>query len=188
MSNDKNNTLLRRMLSELTPEAFFHPVWTHWISNSANYSSDSIRQLLSNLLLEHIEDDLVSNCQVIFLCAFLQLRLGEHAAALASIEQAWKLAETHSMYQISRSAAWGACAICASWGNYQEALNWLSKLQEKLKEPNEWILLDILELFRQILEAPALYSRGELLDWLLRWGQLPLTENPNQPRGGEKAH
>lgn len=186
MSNDQNQTFLRRTLSELLPNAFFHPVWTHWVSHSADDSSDSIRHLLQNLLMEQIEDDLASKCQCIFLCAYLQSRLGEHAAALASIDQAWKLAEKHSLHQISCCAAWGACAICVRWGNYQEALDWLSRLQEKLKETHEWILLNILELFRQILEAPVPYSRGELSGWLLHWGELPLSETPNRPRA-EKA-
>jgi DNA-binding SARP family transcriptional activator len=187
MSNDQSNIFLRRMLSELLPDAFFHPVWTHWVGNSANDSSDSIRHLLQNLLLERIEDDLASNCQCVFLCAYLQSRLGEHAAALASIEQVWKLAETHNMHQVSRCAAWGACAICVRWGNYPQALDWMNKLQEKLKETHEWILVDILELFRQILEAPVPSSRGELLGWLLRWGELPPAETPNRLKGGEKA-
>lgn len=187
MSNDQNNTFLRRTLSELLPDAFFHPVWTHWVSNSADYSSDFIRHLLQNLLLEQNEDDLVSNCEVIFLCAYLQSRLSEHAAALASIDQAWKLAETHGLQQIARCAAWGGCAICVRGGDYEKASDWLRKLQEKLKETHEWVLIDVLELFKQILEAPVPDTNGELFDWLLRWGEWPLPETAYPSKSGHRT-
>jgi len=186
MSRDKNQLFLSRQLSQLLPDVFFHPVWIHFARKIANYSPDFIQYLLHNLQLEQIRDDLVRNCQVIFMCAYLQSRLGDHATALASIEQTWKLAETHSLQQIARCAAWGACAICVRRGNYQEAADWLSRLQEKLKEKHEWVLIDVLELFKQNLEAQVPYTNGELLDWLLHWGEWPLAETTYQSTGGQR--
>ena len=110
------------------------------------------------------------------MCAFLQSRLGDHVAALAILEQVLKLPETHSLQQLARFAAWGACAICVRQGDYQQAVHWLSWLQEKLKDKDEWVLSNILELFRQTLESQEQSpgSNEEFLDWLLRWGEWPL--------------
>ncbi len=187
MSSDQNNIFLGRALSKLLPDVFFHPVWIHFARNIANYSPGFVQYLLRDLQLEQTKDDLVSNCQVMFMCACLQSRLGDHAPALASIEQAWKLAETHGLQQIARCAAWGAGAICVRRGNYQEAADWLSRLQKKLKEKHEWVLVDILELFKQILEGQVPHTNGELLDWLLRWGEWPLTETAYRSKGGHRT-
>ena len=187
ISSDQNNLFLRRTLSRLLPDVFFHPVWIHLVRNIADYPPDFVQYLLHNLQLEQTKDDLVSNCQVIFMCAYLQLRLGEHATALASIQQTWKLAETHGLQQIARCAAWGACAICVRRGNYQEAADWLSRLQEKLKEKHEWVLIGVLELFEQILEAQVPNTNEGLLVWLLGWGEWPLPETAYQSKGGYKA-
>ena len=187
ISSDQNNLFLRRTLSRLLPDVFFHPVWIHFVRNNADQSPDFLSYLLHDLQLEQIKDDLVGSCQVIFLCAYLQSRLGEHATALASIEQAWKLAETHSLRQIAHCAAWGACAICVLRGNYQEATDWLIRLQQKLKEKHEWVLIGVLELFKQILEAQVPNTNEELLVWLLRWGEWPLPEAAYLSEGAEKT-
>ena len=114
MSNGQGNLFLKRILSQLLPDVFFNPVWIHFSTNISNFSQDFVQYLLHDLLLEQNKDDLVSNCQVIFMCAYLQSRLGDHTTALASIVQAWKLAETHSLQKISRCAAWGACGTPGS--------------------------------------------------------------------------
>jgi DNA-binding SARP family transcriptional activator len=141
---------------------------------------------LHDLQLESIQDDLAGNCQCIFLCAYLQSRLGQHVAALASIERAWKLAEKHGLQQISCSAAWGACAICARRGNYQEAADWLSRLQDKLKDSYEWVLIGVLELFKQVLETHVSNTNEGLIVWLLRWGEWPLPETAYPSKGDYK--
>lgn len=187
ISSDQNNLFLRRTLSRLLPDVFFHPVWIHFIRNNADQSPDFLPYLLHDLQLEQIKDDLIGSCQVIFLGAYLQSRLGEHAAALVSIERAWKLAETHGLQQIACCAAWGACAICVRRGNYQEAADWLIQLQEKLKEKHEWVLIDMLELFKQILETQVPNTDEELLVWLFRWGEWSLPETAYLSEGTDKT-
>lgn len=172
----QNRITLARAVSRLLPEVFFQPVWIHFVGNLANYSTGFIQNLLHNLLPEQTQGDQNSKCQVMFMCAFLQSRLGDHIAALAILEQILKLPETHNFQQLARVAAWGACAMCVRQGDYQQAVHWLSWLQEKLKVKDEWVLSNILELFRQTLESQE-QSPGtnkEFLDWLLRWGEWPL--------------
>ena len=187
MKRDQNQLFLRRELSHLLPDVFFHPVWIHMDKSIANYSPDFVKTLLHELQLEQINDNPVSNCQIIFMCAYLQSKLGDYASALVHIEQAWIIADMHGLQQIARCAAWGACAICVRRGNYQEAVNWLDKLQEKLEAKHEWILIDILDLFKQVLETQAPYPKGDLLVWLLRWGEWPLNEVESQSKGGYRT-
>ena len=176
-SNDQNNTFLGGILSQLVPDVFFHPVWIHFVRNSSNHTPDLLRSLLHNLQLVQIRDDPVSSCQVIILCAYLHSQLGESSVALSSIEQAWKLAEIHDIRNVAHCSAWGACAICVRHGNYLEGAEWIGKLQEKLKEKHDWVLIDVLELFKQSLETQLTYSSNtELLDWLFRWGEWTFPE------------
>jgi DNA-binding SARP family transcriptional activator len=187
MSSDQNKIFLERTLSRLLPDVFFHPVWIHFARNIADYSPDFVQYLLHDLQLEQTKADLISNCQVMFMCAYMQSRLDDHAAALASIEQAWQLAETHGLRQIACCAAWGASAICVRRGNYQEAVDWLSRLQKKLKEEYEWVLVDTLEVFKQILQGQLSQTNVEFLDWFLRWGELPLVEPMYQSEGEHRT-
>jgi two-component SAPR family response regulator len=183
MTSDQSDVFLRRTLLQLLPDVFFHPVWLHLTRNIATYSPDFVQHILHNLELERNQDELVSNCEIIFICASLQSYLGEHTKALSSIEQAWILAETQGLQSMARCAAWGACAICIRRNNYEEATEWLSKLQQTFKEKHEWVLRDILEVVKQNIEAQTVYSSNEeLSDILLRWGEW----TPPETRGLSK--
>lgn len=188
MQADQNSEFLNRELSRLLPEVFFNPAWIHFVRNIADYSPNFIQNLLYNLQQEQAKGDMASNCQVMFLCASLQLRIGDDVAALECIHQAWKLAELHGLQRFALSAAWGARAICVHQGKYQEAVNWLIWLQSKLKEEDDWILANILEVFRQTLEgqeqAPG--SNGEFITWLLNWGMAYNAESAPQSLSGKK--
>jgi DNA-binding SARP family transcriptional activator len=174
----QNRITLARAVSRLLPYVFFQPVWIHFVRNLEKYSTDFIQNLLHDLLPEQTQGDLANNCQVMFMCAFLRSQLGDHAAALAILKQILKMSETHRIQQIARFAAWGACAMCVRMGDNQRAVHWLRWLQRKLKDEDEWVLSNILELYRQILEGQAQSpdSNEEFLDWLLRWGEWPLDE------------
>jgi DNA-binding SARP family transcriptional activator len=178
MRNNQNATFLTATLSKLLPEVFFHPVWTNLVRTGASYSPESLRLLLSALERENIKDDLNSNCQLIFLSAYLQSRLGEHATALARMEEMWQLAGVHSLEKLAWCAAWGACAICFRQGDYREAIAWLGKLQDRLQENSEWILISVLELFRQSLEEDVPNPYGDLLAWFTHWGESTPPEAP----------
>jgi DNA-binding SARP family transcriptional activator len=174
----QNRIILARSVSCLLPDVFLQPVWIHFVRNLEDYSIDRIQNLLDNLLPEQTQGDLVSNCQVMFVCAFLQSRLGDHIAALAILEQIFNLPGIHNFQQIARSVAWGACAMCVRLGDYRQAVHWLNWLQEKLKDKDDWIMSNVLELFRQTLESQTQSPRAneEFLDLLFRWGEWPLDE------------
>jgi DNA-binding SARP family transcriptional activator len=172
----QNRIVLARSVSRLLPDVFSQPVWIHFVRNLESYSNDLIQNMLHDLLPEQTRGDLASNCQVMFICAFLQSQLGDHDSALEILEQVLKMPETQRRQQIARFAAWGACAMCVRLGDYQQAAYWLSWLQGKLKDKDEWVLSNILELFRQTLESQAQSPRSndEFLDWLFHWGEWPL--------------
>lgn len=181
MTSDQSHTFLKQTLSQIMPDVFFHPVWVYFARNLPTYPPDYIQQLLLSLHEEPLTDDFDTQCQVIFLCAYLQSRQGEHATAMAEVEKVWKFAETNGLYHTACSAAWIAGALNAQNGNYPEAINWLGSLQEHIAERQEWVLMGVLELFKQTLEAKAFHST-DLLDWFLRWGEWPLEETASLSR------
>jgi DNA-binding SARP family transcriptional activator len=186
---DQNSMFLAGSLSRLLPEVFFHPVWIHFVRNLANSSPTLIQNTISLIQSEQTKHDLAGNCQVMFICAFLQSRIGDHAAALTSIEQSLIMAEAHGLQPIARCAAWGACAICARQEKYQEAARWLGWLQGRLNKKDEWVLSNILDLFRETLDVKVQSSGsgGDLLDYLLRWGEWQLNATSGQKLMGEQT-
>jgi DNA-binding SARP family transcriptional activator len=185
-SDDSSNAFLIRTLAVLLPDVFLHPVWKQFIQSRAHHSPESVRNLLDQLQKEHLENNPADQCQQIFLCAYLQARLKEHAAALNSILQAWELAEVHGLHQLACCAAWGACAISVLSGNNQEAVNWLYRLQQKLTDRHNWVLITLVELFRQSLSGHA-PTPGELKVWLLGWGEWSFDDTELPPQMVQKA-
>lgn len=176
IDNDQEYAFLRKTLSRLLPEAFFHPLWIQFIRDSALHSRDFLEHLLLDLEREQPGEDLIQACQVKFLCAYLQTRLGQHGAALATIEQVWDLTEEHNLKGIACCAAWGACAICVRQGKGREAAHWLARLLDAVDKKQEWLLANVLEIFKQAIEN-QITRKDSLLEWLLHWGEWEVPED-----------
>lgn len=151
MQHEHNSQLLDRALLRLSPDVFFHPVWTHFVEARVPLSPEQIQSLLDagDELLS--AGNLVEACQTLFICAFQQLRAGDYAAASSSIQRILVLAEQHGLPQVAWWATWGAAAVCALRGWFQQAAEHLEHLQSMLNQQHEWVLSDVIDVLRQTL-------------------------------------
>ena len=143
--------LLDRAFLRLSPDVFFHPVWTHFVETGTPFSSEQIQSLLDagDELLS--AGNLVEACQILFICAFQQLRAGDYAAAFATIQHVLVLAEEHGLPQVAWWATWGAAAVCVRQGGFPQAAEHLEHLQSMLGQQHEWVLSDVIDVLRQAL-------------------------------------
>lgn len=188
MNDEQDSHLLCRLLSKLSPDIFFHPLWIYFIEAERPYSAELIQRLLQAANQLQIDGDLSGACQVLLICAVLQDRLGDYAAALNSLEQVWTLAECPGLSDVRHWAAWGTSAVYTHQGRYQQADESLKQLQDILNQDDEWVLADIIWLLRRALlshaqanvsgraeASPVLASDtrlGLVFDWLLQWDEV----------------
>ncbi len=187
MNNKQNGQPLCHALSRLSPNIFSHPVWVHFTETNAPFSPNLIKDLLHAAQQLQNKGDLNSACQILLICAVLQNRLGDNTAAINSTEQAWALAESHSMPHVARWAAWGASALRTRYGHYQQAAEYLKRLQIRLSEDNEWVLANVVEVLGQTVLSLAHVNASngtglssserrcnDVVERLLHWGEAPV--------------
>jgi DNA-binding SARP family transcriptional activator len=143
--------LLDRAFLRLSPDVFFHPVWTYFVETGPPFSSEQIQSLLDARDELLSAGSLVEACQILFICAFQQLRAGDYAAVLANLQHALVLAEAHELPQAAWWAAWGAAAVCVQQGGFQQAAEHLEHLQSMLGQQHEWVLANVIDVLRQTL-------------------------------------
>src|SRR5512139_251857 len=165
MDHEYSGQLLDRAFLRLSPDVFFHPVWTHFAEAGASLTPEQIQSLLDagDGLLS--AGNLVEACQILFICAFQQLRAGDYTAASSNTQRILILAEQHGLPQVARWATWGAAAVCVRRGWFQEAAEHLEHLQFLLGQQQEWVLADVIELIRRALlsQSQAEISAGQPL-------------------------
>ena len=182
MRNGADSTrLIEHALRRLLPDVFFHPIWTRLVEAGDLLSREqvqSLRDSADRLLSDGSLDDA---CQILFICAFQQLRAGDHAAASNGIQRIHNLAEEHELPQVAACAAWGAAAACVQRGGFPQAAEHLEQLQSILSPQREWVLCDVIDVIRQaLLSQPEVTALDQLLasdaalsfafEQLLHWG------------------
>jgi|GEM_PF-1675206 len=151
MQYEYSGQLLDHAFLRLSPDVFFHPVWTHFVEAGALLSREQIQSLLG------AGDDLVSAgnlieaCQILFICAFQQLRAGNYTAASSHIQRILLLTEQHALPQVAWWATWGAAAVCVRRGWFRQAAEHLAHLQSLLSQQQEWVLSDVIDVIRRAL-------------------------------------
>jgi DNA-binding SARP family transcriptional activator len=164
----------------LLPDVFFHPIW----ARAVEFDSSPFGQVRS--LLDSVEQLLAAGktcdaCQALFVCAFQQLRSGDHAAASNSLQRIYNLAEQYKLPQIGACAVWGAAAICVQLGWYQQAALHLEQLRSLLDQQHEWILSDVIDILRQDVVSRTVVTPADrplppdavpslVFEQLLHWG------------------
>jgi DNA-binding SARP family transcriptional activator len=172
--------LIEHALRRLLPDVFFHPVWTHVVEADV-LPPEQVQSLLGSVDQMLSAGKLHDACQTLFICAFQQLRSGDHAAASNTIQRIHRLAVQHELSQVAACAAWGAAAICAQCGWHQQAAGHLEQLHAMLGQQHEWILSDVIDVLRQdllsqaeVIPADRLLSSEAALspafEQLLHWG------------------
>ena len=151
---------------------------------SEKSSSDRLIQELFQESQQLISDgDGNGACQILFLCAGLHKRLGNYEASLDCIQRAWELADSHNMPEVVEWAAWGSCALHILLGEPDQAINSLTRLRSQLSNKGDWVLANLVELFATELTDRAKGNKTiEIpLDWLLQWGEMPVSTNGTSP-------
>jgi hypothetical protein len=112
--HEYSGQLLDRVFLRLSPDVFFHPVWTHYAEAGASLAPEQIQSLLDagDRLLS--AGELVATCQILFICAFQQLRAGDYTAASNNTQRILILAEQHGLSQVAGGRA--AASACGAAG------------------------------------------------------------------------
>jgi DNA-binding SARP family transcriptional activator len=184
-SSQNGGSLLAYVQSRLRPEIFTHPIWVHFGVKEKLVTPGIIKDLL-NEAKQLRDEDPDSTCQVLLICAVYQNCIGQRDDALRTIQQILSLAKRTSLSQEIVWATWGACAICIQDGNYEQAAKHLHRLQIRLREQNEWILTDFIEMVEHSLfqkasastaggldqshDQPSVGLMYNTFDWLQHWG------------------
>lgn len=190
MSSKPSTDWLKHSLLRLSPNVFFHHIWTDFVRTNTLFAPHLIEEL--NQAAEQVMagNDLKNACQLWLICAVLESRLDNHEAALALIEKTAELAQKYHLPQIDEWANWGASSLCARQGNWQQAAKYLQRLQQTLNEQGEWMLANIIALLESDLaqlanreqdSPPNLTAEPQLdivLEQLLRWEKPVLTSIP----------
>lgn len=153
----KGGSLLAHVLSRLRPEVFTHPIWVHFGDREKPVSPEGI-ETLRGAAKQLQQDDLDCACQVLLICAVCQNYAGQRDQALSTIQQILSIAKPAGLIQEILWATWGACAICVQKGDYEQAARNLQSLYILLREQNDWILADYVEMVEQCLAQKALAS------------------------------
>jgi len=170
-------------LSRFSPDIFAHPVWVDFINTNKSIPESLTQDLQGQSQQLVLQGDVRGACQVLLVCAALQKRLGKLEASLDCLQRAWELADSHKLPEIVEWAAWGSSAVHILLGQPDQAINSLKWLSSQLGSNGDWVLANLLELFAAELTDRAKGSKSvEIpLDWLLKWGEMPVSTNGNHP-------
>lgn len=88
------------------------------------------------------------------------------------------LAEQYDLPDELVWAAWGACAICFQAGDTEGATGYLGRLQSRLRERDEWVLANFVEMVAHSLSQRGTESQDQAnlglmrltFGWLQEWG------------------
>jgi len=180
--SQNKSSLLNHAISKLSPEVFSHPVWVRFGSKEGLTSLRTVDGLLS--AIKNLQnDDPGAACQVLLICAVYQNYAGQHFNALKTTQQALALAQTSRLSREIIWALWGACALTIQQESYEKASGNLVDLQAVLREQNEWMLANFVDVLRLALSEPARVnakkrsnssdeaSFEEILDFTFDWFQ-----------------
>ena len=182
MLSQSGRSLLEYAQSRLSPEVFSHPIWVRFGKKETPDSLNIVDHLSSAAKNIQSSDPGIA-CQLLLICAVYQNRAGQAQNAVLTVQQALTLAERTNLSREVTWAIWGACAIYAQQGNFEQAATRFIDLQAVLSEQNEWILANYVDVLRQ-----SLFQSGSphnnvfenlitpTLEWLQNWGFTTLPE------------
>jgi DNA-binding SARP family transcriptional activator len=164
--------LFLRLHSKVIPKVFQHYIWIDYIKSNPHPSPELIQNLLVEAHQYETSGDIVSSCQILISCAYLQKKTHQYEAAVESVQHAWNLAKKDGLHPIERWAAWGEAAIYFHQGDTEAALEQLIHLQEIFGKEGNWILANTIRLLRQTLQwhDPSDPYLEEVPQLLLHWG------------------
>jgi DNA-binding SARP family transcriptional activator len=183
VNSKRDGYVIWQALSRFSPDVFAHPVWIDFINNNRPIPDLLIQDLQDQYQKLIIEGDIQAACQVLLLCAVLHKRQEKYEASLDCLQRAWELADSHKMPEIVEWAAWGSCALHILLRQPDQAVNSLRWLSSQLSSKGDWVLADLVELFATEItdRAKGIKSVEIPLDWLLKWGEMPVPTNGHYP-------
>ena len=173
MGTSRNNHLLPHILLKLSPDVFFHPLWSYFYPHSAFVSSEIIERLQPPIQKLLVDGDYRNAAQLMLICAALEKRYGDPLSSIDTVQNVWKIGDSIKAPEIIRWAAWGGCAIWAGLGELYQAGEHLERLQGQLDVDKDWILASTVEIAKNVL-LDSRSDRGslpEILSWLRSWGE-----------------
>lgn len=167
--------MLYRELSRLSPDVFFHPVWSYFYRAHLRFNQSLVNELLEQAEGLISEGDMLAACQVLFVCMALLKNLHNYEAALLIAQKIVSMAKIYNLPEVADCAAWSCCALCLLQGEVDTASGHLRWLQSDLKERGYWVLAGVMEILQSSLaNSPRENGNtGMVLDWLNRWGEPP---------------
>lgn len=165
-------SLLLRVHLKVIPEVFQHRIWIDYIKSNPQPSTELIQNLLVEAQQYELKGDIVSSCQILLSCAYLQQRSNQYKAAVESVQVAWSLAKNNDLHPIKRWAAWGKASIYFQQGKTKAALKQLIHLQEIFHEEGNWRMETAIRVLRPTLQGndPSKPSLQGFPALLLHWG------------------
>jgi DNA-binding SARP family transcriptional activator len=151
VSNDLSTDWLQQSLLRLSPNVFFHNIWIDFVSTNVSFAPELIEELNQTAERLVVGEDLISACQTWLICAVLESQLGDYPAALAFVEKTAEFAQEHHLPQINSWANWGASALCAREGHWQQAVTYLQRLQRILNQQDDWMLASVINILETSL-------------------------------------
>ena len=208
MLSQRRSALIAHAISKFSPVVFDHPVWIRFSKQELSTSltiTDNLLWTARNLQ----NDDPITACQILLICAVYQNYTGQSHNAETTVQNSLALARQNGLPEEILWALWGACAISFQQGNYEQAASHLGDLQIELIERDEWVLANFVDVVKQSLLRTVTDSTAEgsgtsqeqpvaellklTFDWLQRWGYSVFTsesENGNiheqKPKQGNR--
>lgn len=171
---ESGSILLKRVLLEVSPDIFCHPIWIHFLESGVSPSANLIKDLLDSAHYYKEKKDIISSCQTLLICACLLKRINKLPEALETIQEAWNLAKINGFKRILLWSSWGGASISIDQGDKLRATDYLDTMQDVVNQDNDWILMDVLELLkRSLMKEEEIGALRVLVDWLNRWGESP---------------
>src|SRR5512133_3195477 len=167
MVNRSDSLLFERAIKQFSPDVFLHPVWARFANLDGPRMHEMIKPLLQMEKQMLSSGDFLGACDLLFLCAAMNCRLGHATEALAGIEQIIKFGKRRHNAVIVVWGYWGAAAVCVQQRAFYPAAAYLRSLQAILERSGDWLLFDLLDMLCQSLIRQANERPGTGLNWLL---------------------
>lgn len=155
MDSQTDGLLISHVIRQLNPVIFQHPVWTRFAIQPSLPELAITQPIFRAAQQMQAAGDYAGACDLLFLCAAQNCRLGDPLAALKNIDRALKIARHHRLFLHTAWGYWGAGAVCARQSDYQRSGGYLQQLHTLLRKGGEWVLADFVEMIGQSVDKLA---------------------------------
>jgi DNA-binding SARP family transcriptional activator len=206
MESQTRTPVLLSEISRLSPDIFSHPIWIYFGRSPSLETGRTIQALLDSVHIIIPNGDHSSACQLLLVCAVLQNRIHDQDSALDTTHKVLDLAERNRLPQVECWALWALAALSFQRRYFQNTIEHLNHLKERLHILGEWTLANVIDLICQYiqqypvdeLEIPVGDSSAvpadplllEILDSMKKWGtpNLSLELDQNGPGNQDPHH